>query len=173
MKKDYNLEKRKYVIAGLLIVIVLIYLLRLLELQVFEDKYKANADSNAFLRKTIYPSRGLIYDRNGELIVYNQPAYDPATRTYTVQWTWVYWQEAPLGGTDHATFATRCNCQWKNCAAILPTCAIRARIQATHPTHSKRSLPIYLLRTMAAFRKSFTDSPDFLSKKEFYANITT
>lgn len=33
---------------------------------------------------------------------YNQPAYDPATRTYTVQWTWVYWQEAPLGGTDHA-----------------------------------------------------------------------
>lgn len=76
MKKDYNLEKRKYVIAGLLIVIVLIYLFRLLELQVFEDKYKANADSNAFLRKTIYPSRGLIYDRNGELIVYNQPAYD-------------------------------------------------------------------------------------------------
>ena len=33
---------------------------------------------------------------------YNQPAYDPATRTYTVQWTWVYWQEAPLGGNDHA-----------------------------------------------------------------------
>lgn len=76
MKKDYNLEKRKYVIAGLLIVIVVLYLFRLLELQVFEDKYKANADSNAFLRKTIYPSRGLIYDRNGELIVYNQPAYD-------------------------------------------------------------------------------------------------
>ena len=25
---------------------------------------------------------------------YNQPAYDPATRTYTVQWTWVYWQDA-------------------------------------------------------------------------------
>lgn len=33
---------------------------------------------------------------------YNQPAYDPATRTYTVQWTWVYWQEAPLGGNAHA-----------------------------------------------------------------------
>ena len=33
---------------------------------------------------------------------YNQPAYDPATRTYTVQWTWVYWQDAPLGGNDHA-----------------------------------------------------------------------
>lgn len=76
MKKDYNLEKRKYVIGGLIVAITLLYLFRLLELQVFDDKYKANADSNAFLRKTIYPSRGLIYDRNGELVVYNQPAYD-------------------------------------------------------------------------------------------------
>ena len=33
---------------------------------------------------------------------YTQPAYDPATRTYTVQWTWVYWQDAPLGGDPHA-----------------------------------------------------------------------
>ena len=33
---------------------------------------------------------------------YNQPAYDPATRTYTVQWTWVDWQEAPLGENAHA-----------------------------------------------------------------------
>ena len=33
---------------------------------------------------------------------YNQPAYDPSTRTYTVQWTWVYWQDAPLGGNINA-----------------------------------------------------------------------
>ena len=32
---------------------------------------------------------------------YNQPAYDPSTRTYTVQWTWVYWQDAPLGGDPY------------------------------------------------------------------------
>lgn len=76
MRKDYNLEKRKYVIGGFLIVIVLIYILKLFELQVCDGKYKENADSNAFLRKTLYPSRGLMYDRNGELIVYNQPAYD-------------------------------------------------------------------------------------------------
>ena len=41
-----------------------------------DSKYKAFADSNAFLRKTIYPSRGLMYDRNGKLVVFNQPAYD-------------------------------------------------------------------------------------------------
>lgn len=76
MRKDYNLEKRKYVIGGFIIVIVLIYILKLFELQVCDGRYKANADSNAFLRKTLYPSRGLMYDRNGELIVFNQPAYD-------------------------------------------------------------------------------------------------
>lgn len=76
MRKDYNLEKRKFVIAGFLLLIAIIYGVRLFNLQIADDKYKQSADTNAFLRKTIYPSRGLIYDRNGELVVYNQAAYD-------------------------------------------------------------------------------------------------
>lgn len=76
MRKDYKLEKRKYVIAIFIILIALIYVARLYSLQIDDSKYKNSADNNAFLRKTVYPSRGLIYDRNGELIVYNQPAYD-------------------------------------------------------------------------------------------------
>lgn len=56
--------------------IAIIYILRLFELQINDSTYKENADSNAFIKKTLYPSRGLIYDRNGKLIVYNQPAYD-------------------------------------------------------------------------------------------------
>lgn len=76
MRKDYKLEKRKYVIGGFLIVIALIYIIRLFNLQVCDDRYKDFADSNAFLRKAQYPSRGLMFDRNGELVVYNQPAYD-------------------------------------------------------------------------------------------------
>lgn len=76
MRKDYNLEKRKYVIGGLIVVVSIIFIVRLFNLQVADSSFKKYADSNAFLRKTIYPSRGLVYDRNGELIVYNQPAYD-------------------------------------------------------------------------------------------------
>lgn len=76
MRKNYNLEKRKYVVGVFIILIALIYLVRLFNLQIQDGRYKASADSNAFLKKTIYPSRGLIYDRNGELVVYNQPAYD-------------------------------------------------------------------------------------------------
>ncbi len=76
MRKDYNLEKRKYVIIGFISLIVLIYIVRLYNLQVGDNKYKAEADTNAFLRKAIYPSRGIIYDRNGNVVVFNRPAYD-------------------------------------------------------------------------------------------------
>ena len=76
MEHNYDLEKLKYVIAGAVICVVLVYLLRLLSLQIMSEDYKKNADSNAFLKKIQYPSRGVIYDRNGKLLVYNQPAYD-------------------------------------------------------------------------------------------------
>ena len=76
MAKDFNLEKRKFVLAGIVIAIVLIYVTRLFVLQISTDDYKKNADSNAFLKKTQYPSRGIVFDRNGRLLVYNQPAYD-------------------------------------------------------------------------------------------------
>ena len=76
MKRDYNLEKRKYVLGGSVVIVVLIYLIRLFTLQIMSEDYKKYADSNAFLNKTQYPSRGVMYDRNGSLLVYNQPAYD-------------------------------------------------------------------------------------------------
>ncbi len=63
-------------IIGLLIVISVIFIIQLFNLQIRDDKYRQSAESNAFLKNTVYPSRGLIYDRNGKLVVYNQPAYD-------------------------------------------------------------------------------------------------
>ena len=76
MRKDYKLAKRKYVIGGIVLTIACIYIIRLFSLQVLNDDYKQYADGNAFLKKTQYPSRGLIYDRTGKLLVFNQPAYD-------------------------------------------------------------------------------------------------
>lgn len=76
MRKDYNLEKRKYVIGGFITVIVLIYIIRLFNLQVGDERYKESADSNAFFKRVIYPARGLVYDRNDRLVVLNKPAYD-------------------------------------------------------------------------------------------------
>ena len=76
MRKNYNLEKRKYVIGAFVAIVAAIFIFRLFDLQIHDSTYKQSADSNAFLKKTVYPSRGLIYDRDSTLVVYNQPAYD-------------------------------------------------------------------------------------------------
>ncbi len=72
----YNLENRRFVFAGAVIVVVIIFIVRLFYLQILDSDYKAWADSNAFYKKTLYPSRGMIYDRNGKLLVFNQPSYE-------------------------------------------------------------------------------------------------
>ena len=54
-----NLENRKYVIGGISILIVLIYLVRLFALQIMSDDYKKNADSNAFLKNYNTPRADL------------------------------------------------------------------------------------------------------------------
>ena len=76
MKSDFELAKRKYVIGGAAVVIIVVYLLRLFTLQLLSEDFKISADSNAFLKRIQYPARGAITDRNGKLLVYNQPAYD-------------------------------------------------------------------------------------------------
>ena len=66
--------RRRYVISGIAVVVV--YIIRLFFLQVIDQSTKDQADNNALVKQTIYPSRGLIYDRNGELLVFNQPIYE-------------------------------------------------------------------------------------------------
>jgi penicillin-binding protein 2 len=76
MSKDYTYEKRRFIIGGIAILIVLLYVLRLLGLQVMTDEYKLNAINNAFFNQVQYPARGSIYDRNKHLLVFNLLAYD-------------------------------------------------------------------------------------------------
>ena len=68
--------KKEYLLALFIISISLIYLFQLFNLQIFNDDYQLLSESNAIYKKTIYPERGLIYDRNNKLIVANQPSYD-------------------------------------------------------------------------------------------------
>lgn len=68
--------RRKYVIGGIAVAVVLVYIVRLFFLQVIDQSTQEKAENNAQLRQVIYPSRGLIYDRNGELLVANQPIYE-------------------------------------------------------------------------------------------------
>ncbi len=74
--KDNSYKSRRYILSGAVLLVFFIYLLQLFSLQINNEDYKSKADSNAFYKKTLYPSRGQMYDRNGKLLVYNKPAYD-------------------------------------------------------------------------------------------------
>ena len=63
-------------VAAVVVIIGIVYIVQLFNLQILSPQYRDYADSNAFLRRTLYPARGAIYDRNGELLVYNRPTYD-------------------------------------------------------------------------------------------------
>ncbi|HEY9116535.1 MAG TPA: peptidoglycan glycosyltransferase, partial [Roseivirga sp.] len=70
------LENRRYVIQGVFILIGVVFLVKLFALQVADNTYRMKADRNIIHTITEYPFRGLMYDRNGKLIVYNEPIYD-------------------------------------------------------------------------------------------------
>jgi len=69
-------SKRKYLIIGLFSLTALIIVIRLFTIQVMDPSYKISAASNVLRRVVNFPARGLIYDRNGKLLVFNQAAYD-------------------------------------------------------------------------------------------------
>ena len=68
--------KRAYVLKGIVAGVAFLFLARLFYLQVIDSSTKDKAEGNALVRQTIYPSRGLIYDRNDSLLVFNRPVYD-------------------------------------------------------------------------------------------------
>lgn len=71
----YN-QPRKRVLILIITGLVLILITRLLYLQVVDKKYVRLADANAVTRKIVYPSRGIIFDRQNRSILSNDILYD-------------------------------------------------------------------------------------------------
>ncbi|MCR4811843.1 MAG: penicillin-binding protein 2 [Bacteroidales bacterium] len=67
---------RARVIKAIILAIGIIFVARLAMLQIFSNKYRALAERQSLRNITIYPARGLVYDRHGELLVYNDVVYD-------------------------------------------------------------------------------------------------
>ncbi len=74
--KNNNLSTRKLLIMGVFITIGVVFIVKLFALQVVDQEYKEQADNNALRFVTQYPARGKVYDRNGELLVFNEAVYD-------------------------------------------------------------------------------------------------
>lgn len=69
-------SNRRFFFYAIIITAGLILLVKLFIIQVVDTSYRMSADNNVLRHVTQYPARGLVYDRNGELLVYNQAAYD-------------------------------------------------------------------------------------------------
>lgn len=74
MKNPYS--DRKYIIIGVIILVGIIYLSKLFYLQVVNKSYLISAQSNVLRVIYQFPARGLIFDRNQRLMVFNEAAYD-------------------------------------------------------------------------------------------------
>ncbi|MFD2554910.1 penicillin-binding protein 2 [Sphingobacterium tabacisoli] len=71
-----NFFERKYIIQGIFLAIALIIVARLFYLQIIDESYLLSANNNVLRKTIVYPARGIILDRNGKVLVQNEPVYD-------------------------------------------------------------------------------------------------
>lgn len=70
------MNPRHLKILSILIIIAVIFIARLSYLQLFTDRYALNAANTSIKTEYVIPQRGVIFDRNGKILVGNQPAYE-------------------------------------------------------------------------------------------------
>ena len=70
-----DFSRKNKLLAGLGIVVTIL-LAKLFSIQIIHDEYKKSSENNSMVYETIYPTRGIIYDRNGDILVGNKTAYD-------------------------------------------------------------------------------------------------
>ena len=67
---------RQYYVMGIIALCGLIIVIKLAQIQIFDNSYSNRANAVTIARQYIYPSRGLIYDRNNKLLINNDPVYE-------------------------------------------------------------------------------------------------
>ncbi len=71
-----GINNRSLLVGAIMVFVGVVFVIKLFILQVYDPSYKFSAESNTRRKVTQYPSRGLVYDRNGKLLVSNQAVYD-------------------------------------------------------------------------------------------------
>lgn len=76
MKGKDKFENRKFTIQALIVLGTVLLIFKMVQLQILDDTYKNRADAIAIEKRIVYPARGLIFDRKGQLMVNNDALYD-------------------------------------------------------------------------------------------------
>ena len=69
-------QGRNYIIQGFFLIVGIVFLIQLFSIQVVDESYRDAAENNIIQEVIEYPYRGLFLDRNGEIMVYNEPQFD-------------------------------------------------------------------------------------------------
>ena len=69
-------RNQQIVVAGIFTALILIFIIRLFYIQIIEESYTVSANNNVLRYMTDYPARGMVYDRKGKILAYNQAVYD-------------------------------------------------------------------------------------------------
>jgi penicillin-binding protein 2 len=111
--KDLN-KSRQWVIVGAFTLIAVLLLFRAAQLQLIDDSYRIKADAITIERDVLYPSRGMIYDRNGKLMVFNNALYDIMVTYKHINPKMDTAKFCALLGIDTATFRLNLEKNWRS-----------------------------------------------------------
>lgn len=107
-------QSKQYAIQILFILTGVVLVLKAFQLQVWDSTYRAKADATAIDRVTLYPSRGAIFDRNGRLLVNNNPVYDVMATYGRIDQTMDTLKFCKLLGITKESFKKRLNKNWRS-----------------------------------------------------------
>ena len=110
---NFSLE-RILSVRALFVLVGVIFLGKAFQLQVADDTYRTRAEASAIDKHTIYPSRGLIYDRSGKLLVNNLPVYDLMVTYRRIDPAMDTAAFCELLGITEAGFAERLDKDWRD-----------------------------------------------------------
>lgn len=109
-----KLKHRAFHLQVFFCVASLVLIGKAMQLQLIDDSYRTRADATAIEKRTVYPSRGSIFDRNGKLLVYNIPIYDLMATYKTVDPKMDTMKFCTLLGITKDEFKRKLNKNWRD-----------------------------------------------------------
>lgn len=141
------------------LVCALVLIAKAAQLQIFDDSFRRRADATTIENLTVYPPRGLVYDRNGLLIINNEATYDLMVTYNQVTKTMNVAKFCGILGITESDFKQYLTKDWRS-------------------GKFSRSVPFVFLKKLAPqtyhnCRKACMNFPVFLCKSAIFAAIHT
>lgn len=144
-------QNRGVIIRIIFFLSALLLLIQAMRLQLLDDTYARRAEATTIDQFTIYPSRGLIFDRHGELLVNNDLVYDLLVTYNQIDENMDTLKFCELLGIDKPDFERRLKKDWRD-----------VRFTKRKPFVFMSTIPA---ETFTQFRESLYEFPGFFAQK--------